>query len=157
MSMERARAHLARYGLDGQIREFEASSATVELAAEAVGCEPARIVKTLSFKAPDGCLLLLCAGDAKVDNAKFKQVFGFKAKMLEREEAEELIGHAVGGVCPFGVNPGVKVFFDQSIRRFDVVYPAAGTGNSAVKLTIPELARACPDAQWVDACKGRTV
>ena len=155
MSIERARAHLRAVGLEERIREFEVSSATVELAAQAVGCEPARIVKTLSFKgAVEGCILVLAAGDARVDNAKFKAEFGIKARMLTADEAARLTGHAVGGVCPFGVEPGAKVYLDESIKRFERVYPAAGSASSAVELSVPELEKASGYEKWVDVCKG---
>ena len=144
MSMERARAHLDK------IREFEVSSATVALAAAALGTEEARIAKTLSFSLGDSAILVVAAGDAKVNNHKFKETFEKKAKMLSFDEVEALIGHGVGGVCPFGVNDGVKVYLDESLRRFDIVYPAAGTASSAVMLTIPELERASEAVSWVD-------
>lgn len=153
MSMERARAHLAKYGLEDRIRELTESSATVALAAQALGCEPARIAKTLSFEDGESAILILAAGDARIDNAKFKHRFGMKAKMLGAERVEPLIGHAVGGVCPFGVNEGVPVYLDESLRRFDIVYPAAGTSASAVQLTLPELERASEAQGWVDVTK----
>ena len=153
MSLEKAKAHLAEYGRDGDVMEFEASSATVELAAAAVGCEPARIAKTLSFAVGDRVALVVCAGDARIANPKFKQQFGCKAKMLAAEEAEERTGHAVGGVCPFGVNDGCDVFLDESLRRFDTVYPACGSSNSAIALTPDELAQIVPGSTWVDVCK----
>ena len=153
MSIEKARAHLVAVGLDDRIMEFEQSSATVELAALAVGCEPARIGKTLSFHVADRVALVLFAGDARIDNRKFKDIFHTKAKMLGADEAESLIGHGVGGVCPFGVNECCDVYLDESLRRFDVVYPAAGTAASAVRLTIEELERACSPCEWVDVSK----
>ncbi|MGN0773296.1 MAG: YbaK/EbsC family protein [Candidatus Ventricola sp.] len=153
MSIERARAHLARYGLEDRIRELSVSSATVALAAQALGCEPARIAKTLSFENGEGAILILAAGDARIDNAKFKHRFGMKAHMLSAERVEPLIGHGVGGVCPFGVNEGVPVYLDESLRRFDIVYPAAGTAASAVTLTLPELERASEADGWVDVTK----
>ena len=153
MAYERARAHLERFGLTDHIKLFDVSSATVELAAQAVGCEPAHIAKTLSFLLPDGPVLIVAAGDARVDNSKYKARFHTKAKMLAFEEVEPLIGHAVGGVCPFGVNEGVPVWLDESLRRFDVVYPAAGTSNSAVELTLPELEQSSQALGWVDVCK----
>ncbi|MGN0776097.1 MAG: YbaK/EbsC family protein [Candidatus Ventricola sp.] len=151
--MERARAHLARHGLDDRIRELTVSSATVALAAEALGCEPARIAKTLSFENGEGAILILAAGNARIDNAKFKHRFGMKARMLSADRVEPLIGHGVGGVCPFGVNEGIPVYLDESLRRFDVVYPAAGTAASAVYLTLPELERASEADGWVDVTK----
>ena len=153
MSIDRSRAHLARHALAERIIEFEVSSATVALAAQALGCEEARIAKTLSFERGDGALLVVAAGDARVDNAKFKQRFGMKARMLSAERVESLVGHGVGGVCPFGVNADVPVYLDESLRRFDVVYPAAGTGASAVRLTIDELARASEAEGWVDVTR----
>ncbi len=153
MSIERARAHLARYGLEDRIRELTVSSATVALAAQALGCEPARIAKTLSFENGEGAILILAAGDARIDNAKFKHRFGMKAHMLSAERVEPLIGHGVGGVCPFGVNEGIPVYLDESLRRFDTVYPAAGTAASAVMLTLPELERASEADGWVDVTK----
>lgn len=150
MSIERARAHLRKYGFEERIKEFEVSSATVSLAALALGCEEARIAKTLSFSLGDQPILIVTAGDAKINNAKYKATFEKKAKMLLFEEVEALIGHAVGGVCPFGVNEGVKVYLDKSLLRFDVVYPAAGTAKSAVELTIKELEIAAEPISWVD-------
>ena len=153
MAIERARAYLAERGLDDRIMEFEQSSATVELAAQVVGCEPARIAKTLSFHVGERVALVLFAGDARIDNRKFKDRFHTKAKMLAADEAEEQIGHGVGGVCPFGVNDCCDVYLDESLRRFDVVYPAAGTAASAVRLTPAELERVCAPCQWIDVSK----
>lgn len=153
MAIDRARTHLAQYGLEGRILEFEQSSATVELAARAVGCEPARIAKTLSFAVGDWVALIVCAGDARVNNQKFKAQFHAKPKMLPAADAEARIGHGVGGVCPFGVNAGCDVYLDASLRRFDVVYPAAGSSNSAVRLTLDELERACEPCSWVDVSR----
>lgn len=153
MSIEKARAHLEKLGLDDRIMEFEQSSATVELAAAAVGCKPARIAKTLSFHLGERVALILFAGDARMDNRKFKNLFHVKAKMLAIDEVEPLVGHGIGGVCPFGVNEGCDIFLDESLRRFDVVYPAAGTAASAVRLTIEELERACAPCKWVDISK----
>lgn len=153
MSMERARTHLAARGLADHIQELEQSSATVELAALAVGCEPERIAKTLSFHVADRVALILFAGDARIDNRKFKDQFHTKPKMLKAEEAEGLIGHGVGGVCPFGVNDCCDVYLDESLRRFEVVYPAAGTAASAVHLTIDELEHACAPCTWIDVSK----
>ena len=153
MSIERARPYLEERGMGDRIQEFDVSSATVELAAAALGCEGKRIAKTLSFTVNGQAILIVAAGDAKVDNAKYKAFFGAKAKMLTPDEAVELIGHAVGGVCPFAVNEGVKIYLDISLKRFDTVYPAAGSSNSAVRLTPDELASLCPDAEWVDLCK----
>ncbi|MCR8907291.1 YbaK/EbsC family protein [Thermophilibacter sp. ET337] len=154
MSIERARAHLARFGLAERVREFDVSSATVELAAAAVGVEPARIAKTLSFMVGETPTLILFAGDARVNNQAFKATFHTKAKMLTAEQAAELVGHAVGGVCPFGVNEGVNVYLDESLRRFETVWPAAGSSNSAVELTCDELELASGARSWVDVGKG---
>ncbi len=150
MSLERAKAHLEKYGLADRITEFTTSSATVSLAAAALGTEEARIAKSLSFMTPDGPIIVVVAGDAKVANKKYKDTFGVKAKMLSYEEVEPLIGHAVGGVCPFGVEAGVRVYLDESLRRFDVVYPAAGTAASAVRLTPTELDLCAEPISWVD-------
>ncbi len=153
MSIEKVRPYLAERGMEARIKEFDVSSATVELAAQALGCEGKRIAKTLSFMLNSNAILIVAAGDAKVDNAKYKARFGAKAKMLTPDEAVELVGHAVGGVCPFAVNDGVSIYLDISLKRFDIVYPAAGSSNSAVELSIPELESLCPDAEWVDVCK----
>lgn len=154
MSLERAREYLQKYDLADRIQLFDVSSATVELAAQALGCEGKRIAKTLSFRLEDGCILILAAGDAKVDNAKYKAKFHTKAKMLAFEEVEAEIGHAVGGVCPFGVNEGVTVYLDESLKRFETVFPAVGTANSAIELSIPELEQCSGYTEWVDVCKG---
>lgn len=154
MSLERAKQYLAQKGLESRVMEFKASSATVELAAAALGCSPARIAKTLSFAGKTGPVLIVTAGDAKIENHKYKETFGCKAKMLRPEEAERLIGHAVGGVCPFGVPEDVEVYLDQSLKRFDVVYPACGSSNSAVRLTVSELEEASGSREWVDVCQG---
>lgn len=153
MSIERARAYFKNFGMEDRILEFDVSSATVELAAQALSCEPARIAKSLSFKIDDRTLLILAAGDAKIDNKKYKAVFGAKAKMLSPDEVVERIGHAVGGVCPFGINESVEVYLDESMKRFDYMYPAAGSSNSAIKLTIPELEQYSGYKTWVDVCK----
>ncbi len=153
MSLERAKTYLANYERDKDVMEFDTSSATVELAAKAVGCEPERIAKTLSFSVGDRVALVVCAGDARVANPKFKQEFGCKAKMLAADEAEDRIGHAVGGVCPFGVKDGCDVYLDESLRRFDTVYPACGSSNSAIALTPAELADIVPGSKWVNVCK----
>ena len=153
MSIERARAHLKKHGLDDRIKEFEVSSATVALAAQALGCAPELIAKTLSFEAGDSAILILAAGDARIDNAKFKARFGMKAKMLGADKVEPLIGHGIGGVCPFGVNEGIPVYLDESLRRFEHVYPAAGTSSSAVYLSLEELERASEALGWVDVTK----
>ena len=154
MSIERARAYLDEKGVADRIRELDHSSATVELAAEALGVEPARIAKTLSFMLHETPILIVAAGDAKIDNHKYKSFFGVKAKMLTPEEAETLIGHAVGGVCPFGVPENVKIYLDRSLTRFETVFPACGSSNSAIELTIPELEELSAMAEWVDVCKG---
>ena len=153
MSIERARAHLRKHGLEERIQEFTVSSATVALAAEALGCEPARIAKSLSFEKGESAILVIAAGDARIDNAKFKQRFGIKAKMLGADKVEPLIGHGIGGVCPFGVNEGIEIYLDESMKRFETVYPAAGTAASAVHLTLEELERASEALGWVDVCK----
>ncbi len=156
MSVAKVREYLAGYGLADRVMEFQVSSATVELAALAVGVEGARIGKTLSFKVNEAPILIVVAGDAKVDNGKYKRYFGAKAKMLTPEEAVERIGHAVGGVCPFALPEDVKVYLDVSLRRFETVFPAAGSSASAVKLTCGELERCCGAnfTAWVDVCKG---
>ena len=153
MAIERVREHFRQYGMEERIIELAESSATVELAAQALGCEPARIAKSLSFMVDEKPILIISAGDVKVDNAKYKARFGTKAKMLTPEQAETLIGHAVGGVCPFGVNEGVTVYLDESLKRFITVYPACGSGNSAIELTIPEMERYSGYQEWVDVCK----
>ena len=139
--------------MEERIIELKESSATVELAAQALGCEPARIAKSLSFMVNDKPILVISAGDVKVDNARYKAKFGAKAKMLTAEEVEALIGHAVGGVCPFGINEGVSVYLDESLKRFTTVFPACGSGNSAIELTIPEMERYSKYEEWVDVCK----
>ena len=153
MSIEKGRAYFRQFGMEDRVREFDVSSATVELAAQAVGCEPARIAKSLSFEHGEGAILVIAAGDARIDNPKFKQQFGMKAKMLSADKVEPLIGHGVGGVCPFGVNAGVPVYLDESLKRFETVYPAAGTPSSAVHLSLSELERASEAVGWVDVCK----
>ena len=155
MSISRVREYLRPLGLDGRILEFPVSSATVELAAQAAGVIPARIAKSLSFMLPDGPILVVAAGDAKVDNPRFKAQFHVKAKMLGHDEVGALIGHDVGGVCPFALNDGVRTFLDASLKRFDTVFPACGSANSAIELTPGELASAAQGFQgWVDVCKG---
>lgn len=152
MSTERAREHIEKLGFGDRIITHEQSTATVELAAEALGVEGARIAKSLTFMA-NGPIMVVTAGDMKVDNAKYKAEFGTKAKMLTAAEVDELIGHSVGGVCPFGINDGVRVFLDVSLKRFDVVYPACGGSNNAVKLAIDELWECAAPEKWVDVCK----
>ena len=154
MSIENVKAYLEPLGFADRIQEFEVSSATVELAAIALGTEGARIAKTISLHGkPDGCVIVVCAGDQKIDNAKFKARFGYRPHMLSAEEALAMTGHAVGGVCPFAVNEGVEVYLDESIKRFQTVFPAAGSSNSAIELTIPEMEAYSGYAAWVDVCK----
>ncbi len=154
MAIEKVREYFRQLGMEDKIIELPQSSATVELAAEALHCEPQRIAKTLSFHVSDKVILIVAAGDAKVDNQKYKQYFGEKAKMLDFSEAESLIGHAVGGVCPFAVNKGVKVYLDKSLKRFESVFPAAGSGNSAILMTLNELEKYSNCVDWIDVCKG---
>ena len=178
MSLESARKHLQKWNRDKDIRLFDVSSATVQLAALALGVEEARIAKTISLRITPqnieaasvgsspgsnsgtvpgsesgSAMLVVAAGDVKIDNAKFKQVFGFKARMLSPDEVRELVGHEIGGVCPFGINPGVRVYLDESLRRFDTFYPACGSGNSAIELSCAELETLAESKQWVDVCK----
>lgn len=153
MAIERVRDYFRQYGMEERIQEFEVSSATVALAAEALHCEPKRIAKTLSFMVENHGVLVVTAGDAKIDNPKYKAQFGTKAKMLSPEEAETLIGHAVGGVCPFAVKEGVDIYLDVSLKRFETVFPACGSSNSAIELTIPELEEYSGYIEWVDVCK----
>ena len=155
MSIEKVKAYFKPLGIEGRIREFDVSSATVELAAVAVGVEGARIAKSLSFKVEDKPIIVVVAGDAKVDNSRYKAQFHTKAKMLTHEEAHELIGHDVGGVCPFALPEDVKVYLDVSLKRFGTVFPAAGSSNSAVEMTCDELERYASNfVEWVDVCKG---
>ncbi|MCI8864028.1 MAG: YbaK/EbsC family protein [Lachnospiraceae bacterium] len=154
MGIEKVKEYFRQYQMEGQIQEFAVSSATVELAAEALHCRPCRIAKTLSFMANGRVVLIVMAGDAKIDNAKYKACFGAKAKMLSPDEAEALVGHAVGGVCPFGVNGGVDVYLDRSLKRFSTVFPACGSSNSAIELTIPKLEQYSCSRGWVDVGKG---
>lgn len=154
MAIDNVRSYFREYGMEDRIQEFAVSSATVELAAEALQCEPQRIAKTLSFMVSGQAVLIVAAGDTKIDNPKFKAQFGCKAKMLSPEEAETLIGHAIGGVCPFAVKEGVEVYLDISLQRFDTVYPACGSSNSAIELSIPELEQYSGYRQWIDVCKG---
>ena len=153
MSIEKVKAYFAQFGMEQRVLEFEVSSATVELAAQAAGVEPKRIAKTLSFLVGDSCILIVAAGDARVDNKKYKDRFGAKAKMLAHDDVPEYIGHAVGGVCPFAVKESVKVYLDESLKRFETVFPAAGSANSAIELTIPELEQYSKFDGWVDVCK----
>ncbi len=154
MSVETVRAYLAQWGRGKDVREFTVSSATVELAAQALGVAPERIAKTLSFLTPEGCILIVAAGDARIDNPRFKAAFGCKAKMPSHDEVAALNGHGVGGVCPFAVNDGVNIYLDESLKRFDTVFPAGGSPNSAVELTCEELEQYSRAAKWVDVCKG---
>ena len=153
MSIERGRAYFRQFGMEDRVMEFEVSSATVELAAQALGVEGARIAKTLSFKNGEGCMLILAAGDARIDNKKFKEKFHFKAKMLTADEVLEMVGHPVGGVCPFGINEGIDVYLDESMKRFTTVFPAVGSGSSAIELNLDELYKYSNAIEWIDVCK----
>ena len=153
MAIDKAREHLKKYGFEDRVKEFDVSSATVELAAKAVGVEPCRIAKTLSFMTKEGPILIVVAGDARIDNKKYKEQFHVKAKMLTPEEVIELVGHAVGGVCPFGIKEGVFVYLDESLKRFETVFPACGSSNSAIELTISELEQCSGYVAWVDVNK----
>ncbi|MEG2038782.1 MAG: YbaK/EbsC family protein [Oscillospiraceae bacterium] len=154
MSIEKVKQFFKQYGRENDIMEFAVSSATVELAAQAVGVIPARIAKTLSFKVNGGCVLIVTAGDAKIDNSKYKGEFATKATMLSAEEVPILTGYTIGGVCPFGNPDGTKVYCDISLKRFDTIYPACGSSNSAIQLTCDELAKYSSNIKWVDVCKG---
>jgi prolyl-tRNA editing enzyme YbaK/EbsC (Cys-tRNA(Pro) deacylase) len=154
MAIEKVKEYFRRFGMEDRVLEFAVSSATVDLAAQAVGCEPCRIAKTLSFLVDGSPILIVAAGDAKVDNHKYKEQFGKKAKMLTPEEAETLVGHAVGGVCPFAVQENVTIYLDASLKRFETVFPACGSSNSAIELTIPELEQYSGYTAWVNVCKG---
>lgn len=154
MSIQKVREYFRKEGIEDRVLEFEVSSATVELAALALGCEGKRIAKTLSFMVRDKAILVVAAGDAKVDNHKYKEQFGVKAKMLAFDEVEGLIGHAVGGVCPFAVNEGVEVYLDESLKRFETVFPACGSSNSAIEMTMQDLEKYSNFISWVDVCKG---
>ena len=153
MAIEKVRAYFEQFGIADRIKEFHESSATVELAAHALCTEPCRIAKTLSFMLDDKAILIVTAGDAKIDNHKYKSFFGAKAKMLKPEEVNDLIGHSIGGVCPFGINDGVTVYLDESLKRFETVFPACGSSNSAIELTIPELEKYSNFVEWIDVCK----
>jgi len=153
MSVEKVKAFFQTYGLQEQVLEFNESSATVELAAQAVGCEPARIAKTLSFAVADASILVVTAGDMRIANPKFKAIFHEKPKMLPAAEVEEKIGHAIGGVCPFAIKEGVPVYLDISLKRFTTIFPACGSSNSAIELTPEELERLSEAAGWVDVCR----
>ena len=154
MAIEQVRTYLKQYGGEEKILEFDVSSATVELAAAALNCEPQRIAKTLAFMVDGHAVLVVAAGDAKIDNPKYKAQFGTKAKMLSPNETELLVGHAVGGVCPFAVKEGVEVYLDVSLKRFETVFPACGSANSAIELRIPELEKYSGFVSWIDVCKG---
>jgi len=151
--IETVREYLKQFGMDSRIRELNESTATVELAAAALGCEPARIAKSLTFMLKGEPVMVVASGNARVDNPKFKAQFGSRARMLTPEEAVELVGHAVGGVCPFGIKPGVKVYLDVSLKRFETVFPACGSSNSLIELTLPELEQSSRSLCWVDVCK----
>ena len=153
MSIEKVKAYFKNFGMEDRVMEFDVSSATVELAAQALNCEPQRIAKTLSFLVDGHAVLIVAAGDARIDNHKYKEQFGKKAKMLSPDEVVGLVGHAVGGVCPFAVKEGTKVYLDASLRRFETVFPACGSSNSAIELTIPELEKYSGFLEWVDVCK----
>ncbi len=153
MSLEKVKEYFKAYGIEDKIIELSESSATVELAAHALNTEPCRIAKTLSFMLNDRPILVVTAGDVKIDNAKYRHTFGAKAKMLTADQAAELIGHAVGGVCPFGLNDGVTVYLDESLKQYETVFPACGSSNSAIELTIPELEKYSGYEKWVDVTK----
>lgn len=153
MAIEKVRAYFRELGIEDKVQELEMSSATVELAAQALGTEEGRIAKTLSFMVDEKPILIVTAGDVKIDNSKYKKHFGAKAKMLTPQQAEGLIGHAVGGVCPFAVNEGVTIYLDESLKKFVTVFPACGSGNSAIELTIEELEKYSLFTAWVDVCK----
>ena len=156
MAIEKVREYFKSFGMEDRVLEFDVSSATVELAAEALHCEPCRIAKTLSFMVNGSPILIVAAGDARVDNKKYRTQFETKAKMLTSEEVETLVGHAVGGVCPFAVSEGVAVYLDESLKRFETVFPACGSSNSAIELTIEELEKCSSFVSWVDVCKDWT-
>ncbi len=153
MAIDKVREYFKSYGIEDRIREFSVSSATVALAAQALGCGPERIAKTLSFLVQEEPVLIVAAGDVKIDNSKYKKQFGTKAKMLSPEQVSEMTGHEIGGVCPFGVNEGVKVYLDESLKRFETVFPACGSSNSAIELTIPEMEKYAKEEGWVDVCR----
>lgn len=153
MSIEKVRAYFKTLGIEDRIQEFDVSSATVELAAQALGCEEARIAKSITMNVNGECAVIVTAGDVKIDNPKYKAEFATKAKMLTHEQALEMTGHAVGGICPFALNDGCKVYLDESLKRFDYVYPACGSSNSAVKLTPDELEKYSHSIKWIDVCK----
>ncbi len=153
MTITKVKEYFKQFNLDNRIQEFTVSSATVELAAKALNCEPCRIAKSLSFLVNNSAILIITAGDARVDNKKFKEYFQTKAKMLTPEEVKNLIGHEIGGVCPFAINNNVKVYLDTSLKRFTTIFPACGSSNSAIELTIEELEKYSNFTQWLDVCK----
>ena len=153
MSIERVREYFKRFNIENKIQEFDISSATVELAAKALNCDEARIAKSMSFMVGDNPIIIVTAGDVKIDNSKYKAYFHTKAKMLRFEEVEQYIGHQVGGVCPFAVNEGVVIYLDESLKRFETVFPACGSSNSAIELTIPDLEIYSGYKEWIDVCK----
>lgn len=153
MAIDKVREYFSQYGIEQRIQEFDVSSATVELAAMALGCEPERIAKTMSFLVGEQVILIVTAGDTRIDNQKYKQIFSTKAKMVPFDQVEELTGHAPGGVCPFAVKEGIKIYLDESLKRFDKVYPACGSSNSAIGLTIEELEKYSGYLKWIDICK----
>jgi prolyl-tRNA editing enzyme YbaK/EbsC (Cys-tRNA(Pro) deacylase) len=154
MAIEKVKAYFNPFGIADRVQEFDVSSATVELAAQALHCEPCRIAKTLSFMVDGHAILIVAAGDTKIDNHKYKAQFGTKAKMLTPDEVETRIGHAIGGVCPFGINDEVTVYLDDSLKRFETVFPACGSSNSAIELSIEELEKYSGYTAWIDVCKG---
>ncbi len=153
MAIDKVKEYFRQYNMEDRIKEFDVSSATVELAARALGCEGKRIAKSLTFLVDDKAIIIIAAGDAKIDNPKYKTVFSTKAKMLSYEQVEEYIGHAVGGVCPFAIKDSVTVYLDESLKRFETVFPACGSSNSAIELTIPELEKYSNYTEWIDVCK----
>lgn len=153
MSIEKVRDYFKKIGIEDKIKEFNVSSATVELAAKALGVEPKRIAKTLSFKQGDNCILIVMAGDARIDNSKFKGKFSMKAKMLNADEVERIVGHGVGGVCPFAINSDIVVYLDKSLQRFKTIFPACGSSNSAIELNCDEMFNYSNAIEWIDVCK----
>ena len=153
MAIEKVREYFKEIGIEDRILEFDVSSATVELAAQALGCEGKRIAKSLSFLVDGKAIIIVTAGDGKIDNPKYKAEFHTKAKMLSPDQVDELVGHSIGGVCPFGINPDVRVFLDESLKRFETVFPACGSSNSAIELTVDELYKYSNAEKWVDVCK----
>lgn len=153
MAIEKVREYFKQFDMEDRVLEFEVSSATVELAAIALGCAPERIAKSITMNVNGKCVMIITAGDVKIDNAKYKAEFSCKAKMLSADEALEMTGHAVGGICPFAINDGCSVYLDESLKRFDFVYPACGSSNSAIKLTIEELEKYSGYIKWIDVCK----